>query len=463
MPAVLDLPLEVLIDVCGQLDFFDLTRVAATCNRFRHGDGGLETVDLPTKSPVVTVLCDRAFPGGVGIPNTRPIGCSESWVAYLARCARQRRYREAPPMAAGNQHTLLVDAAGRLLACGKGAAVGHGDENVICSAPTLVTALAEDWVQSVAAGPDQSRALGWDGRVFSWGHDDWGLLGHGDRLAKPSSVLVEGLKRVRSIAASQFHSLAVTRSGAVFEWGKSFRPRVKPSPRPVRVGGFGGVHVHRACAGEKEALAIGKNNKLFSWGLGKNCLLGHGGTKNQPSPERVMALRNVLISSIAVGGDHALALAVDGMVYAWGENDGGALLGIPHVKRELLPQPIEALRGVRVGSVAAADQRSYAVADTGEVWAWGRDGELFAPIGHGEHKKCPLPKPIESLRGVKVDAVTASGHHTLALADDGSVYTWGHEEAAKSGALGLGASVSDAGKCVPTPQHILGLRVACGL
>jgi hypothetical protein len=83
--ALLDLPLEVLIDVCEQLDFRDLIRVAETCKRFPYGDGGLETAELPTKSPVAAALREHAFPGGVGIPSTRRLGCSESWVAYLAR------------------------------------------------------------------------------------------------------------------------------------------------------------------------------------------------------------------------------------------------------------------------------------------------------------------------------------------------------------------------------------------
>jgi alpha-tubulin suppressor-like RCC1 family protein len=62
-----------------------------------------------------------------------------------------------------------------------------------------------------------------------------------------------------------------------------------------------------------------------------------------------------------------------------------------------------------------------------------------------------------------VDAVTAGRCHALALADDGSVYSWGHEEAVRLGALGLGASVKDLKDHVLTPQRIPELRVACGL
>jgi alpha-tubulin suppressor-like RCC1 family protein len=74
-----------------------------------------------------------------------------------------------------------------------------------------------------------------------------------------------------------------------------------------------------------------------------------------------------------------------------------------------------------------------------------------------------LSKPIESLQVIKVDAVVTSILHTLALADDGSVYAWGNCTAAEEGALGLSPSLSGAKKDVHTPQRIPNLRVASGL
>jgi hypothetical protein len=100
------------------------------------------------------------------------------------------------------------------------------------------------------------------------------------------------------------------------------------------------------------------------------------------------------------------ALTEDGLVvYAWGRNVSYAGMGNPHVEEESSTKPVEALRGVRVGSVAAAVARSYAFADTGEVWAWGMDGADLVALDHGERMLCPLPKPFESLQGIKVDAV----------------------------------------------------------
>jgi hypothetical protein len=425
-----DLPLEVLTQVCRHFGLRDLVRVCQACKRFRHG--GLATVELPTEQPVVAVLRELAFPRLDLVPSTRSICCSESWVAYLARCVRQRRCWEAPPIAAGWGHSRFVDAAGRLLACGEGIAAGHGDPDATCSDVTPVAAMAGVAVRSVAAGSRYSLALSWDGRVYSWGHNNHGQLGHGDTQNRPAPVLVEGLEGVRGASAAGDHSLAVTHSGTIFSWRLCFDSFSETRFRPTTVEGFGeGVRVRRVCAGEHAACAIGDGGELFSWGRGFDGVLGHGDTENQHSPKRVEALQGVWVSTVSVGSYHALALAQDGLVYAWGDNKGGALLGNPDVERELVPKPVEALRGVRVGSVAAARYRSYAVADTGVVYAWGAGAA--PPLGHGAQTLCLLPKPIASFRGIKVDAVAAGRDHTLALADDASVYTWGNAAAVRAG------------------------------
>jgi alpha-tubulin suppressor-like RCC1 family protein len=448
--ALLDLPLEVLTCVCQQLAVRDLVRVAETCKLLRHGDGGPKTAELPTKSPVVTALLERAFPNGQPVLSTRPAGCSESWVAGLACCARQHRCR----MAAGLSHSLLLDATGRVLAWGKGAETGHGGAGVY-PVPTPVASLAGVLVRSVAAGNDRSLALSWDGRVYSWGMNGIGQLGHGDKRARPSPTLVKGLEGVRGIAAAYDNSLAVTQSGDVFRWGCDLLLGPNNELRPTFVEGLKGVRVRRVCAAELAAFANGEDGRVFSWGLGTGGLLGHGDRKDQPSPKRVQALRGVQVSSVAVGDYQALALAENGLVYTWGEWCSAVVTNNTVFTEKLPPTPFRALWGMCVSSIAAARSRSYAVLDTGELWAWGRDSDS-APLGHGEQGRWAVPKPIESLRGVKVDAVAVGNDHGLALADDGSVYAWGKGNGSGALGLGVGPSVGGAAGVVRTPQRIRG-------
>jgi alpha-tubulin suppressor-like RCC1 family protein len=346
----------------------DIVRVAASCKRFRRG--GLETVELPTESPVVAVLRKLAFPQDELIPRTRQARCSESWVSYLARAVRQRCCLEAPTVAAADQHSLFLDAAGQLLACGDGGQVG------VYSIPTLVAALAGVRVRSVAAGQYHSLALSWDGRVYLWGDNNYG---DGD-IIELAPELVEGLEDVCSVSAAASHSFAVTQLGTVFMCGRILLLEAEDADgsdedsedsydpdRPIIVKGFGGVRVRRACAGSCTTFAIGEAGELFSWGRGMFGLLGHGDEQSQRSPKRVEALRGIRVSTVSVGQSHALALTEDGLVYSCGRNDKRAVLGNLHVERELLPKPVELLRNVRVISVAASGGRSCAVADTGEV------------------------------------------------------------------------------------------------
>jgi alpha-tubulin suppressor-like RCC1 family protein len=209
--------------------------------------------------------------------------------------------------------------------------------------------------------------------------------------------------------------------------------------------------------------AIGEDGELFSWGDGTDEDLGHGVQEAVPSPRRVEALRGIRVSSVSVAWRHALALTESGLVYAWGDNVERALLANPDVEGERVPTLVEALQAVRVRSAVAAGFRSYAVAETGELWAWGTHSQGSDWVGHGDQAVCHLPRLMVSMQGVRVDSVTVEQTYTLALAHDGAVYSWGDEYQARAGILGLGSSVSEAGIDVPTPQRIPGLRVACGL
>jgi alpha-tubulin suppressor-like RCC1 family protein len=340
-------------------------------------------------------------------------------------------------------------------------ATGQGESYKKYCDSTPVAAMAGIRVRSVAAGSEHSLALGWDGHVYTSGSNFRGQLGHGDYEERASPLRVEGLEGVRSIAGAYERSLAVTQSGDVFSWGEAFVPEAEDLLRPIMVEGFESARVRRVLAGADVAFAIGEDGELFSWGFDRTVTLGHGDLQDQPSPKRVEALRGVRTSSVAVGSFHAVALTEEGLVYVWGESRERSLLGDLHVERELLPKPVEALRGVRVGSVAAAHDRSYVVADTGELWAWRLDGKQRTPLDHGEHIACLLPKVFASLQGVKVDAVAATSHHVLALADDSSVHVWGNKWAAGAGALGLGPSVLNLGEAVAQPQRIPALHVAC--
>ena len=152
--------------------------------------------------------------------------------------------------------------------------------------------------------------------------------------------------------------------------------------------------------------------------------LGHGDEEPLLLPKKVEAFADQRVVAVSAMGHHSIALAADGAVWSWGYGYCGRL-GHGDQQTQLLPKKIEAFAGQRV----TAD---------GAVWSWGdgRDGKL----GHGDMQSQLLPKKIEAFAGRRIVAVSAGTAHSLALAADGAVWSWGE---GTHSCLGHGEDLSD--------------------
>ena len=72
-----------------------------------------------------------------------------------------------------------------------------------------------------------------------------------------------------------------------------------------------------------------------------------------------------------------------------------------------------AIERQQVVAVAAGDEFSAAVADTGEVYTWGRGAE--SQLGHPTAKNELEPKKVENLAGSFITSVACGSRHTLAV------------------------------------------------
>ncbi|MBX3605945.1 MAG: hypothetical protein KF788_11755 [Piscinibacter sp.] len=126
-------------------------------------------------------------------------------------------------IAAGTRHALAIDLGGQVWAWGEtsNGKLGIGP-TVTAWAPPQRVQLSGNFI-AVAAGEQHSLALRDDGVVFAWGIDETGQLGQGRSLgASAVPLAVTGLPgRMRSIAAGGAlgHSLAVGEDGRVWAWG----------------------------------------------------------------------------------------------------------------------------------------------------------------------------------------------------------------------------------------------------
>jgi alpha-tubulin suppressor-like RCC1 family protein len=305
-------------------------------------------------------------------------------------------------VSAGENHSLALTADGAVWSWGDGAygRLGHGDQqNQLL--PKKIEALACHSVVAVSAGGAHSLALTAGGRVWSWGWAYFGQLGHGDNEEQLLPRKVEALagQRIIAVSAGESHSLAITADGSMWSWGLVRWGLLgygeeQRQPLPKKVEAFTGQRVVAVSAGFVHSLAITADGALWSWGRG-GYELGHGDQQNRLLPKKIVAFAGQRVVAAAPGhSHHSLALTADGVVWSWGRGHAG-VLGHGDEQDQLLPKKVEALAGQRVVAVSAGGDHGIALTVDGAVFAWGEG--RYGCLGHGEDLSNKLlPKKVEA-------------------------------------------------------------------
>lgn len=162
------------------------------------------------------------------------------------------------------------------------------------------------------------------------------------------------------------------------------------------------------------------------------------------------------IAAVSVGRIHSLALRKDGTVWAWGRNDYGQL-GNGEVGGETRePIQVKSSQGgylTNVKAIAAGEIHSLALKEDGTVWTWG------APMD-GITSTLTATKEKGLSDFFDIIAIDAGGTHSIALKSDGSVFAWG---ANNFGQIGVGCTLYNCSK-IPSPRKVMSnaISVAAG-
>jgi hypothetical protein len=149
--------------------------------------------------------------------------------------------------------------------------------------------------------------------------------------------------------------------------------------------------------------------------------------ENTPALVHTLSTR---ILSVAIGLSHILAVAENGHVFSWGQDNNAGKLGYTlhaprHTQPKRIQQPrrIEALRGVAVRSASAGNHHSLVVTEEGELYTFGY------VYGQNASRIARLPEKVDALPlgNLRIKATAAGSYHSLALTHDGMVLSWGYD------------------------------------
>ncbi len=316
---------------------------------------------------------------------------------------------------------------------------------------TAVTGEVPDGVRfsAVSAGYLFSFGLGSDGRAYSWGSNGFGQLGDGTTAAHPAPAPLRQPDGVRftEIEGGYVHAVALASDGDAYAWGDNGSGQLgdgtttgHSTPQPVPAPA--GVTFTGVSAGYSHSLALGSDGNVYAWGANDSAQLGDGTRTTRSTPVAIPAPAGKTFTAVSGGETHSLALASDGSVYAWGSNLSGKL-GDGTTTDRLQPVRVSAPAGVTFTAVAAGRTHSVALASDGSVYTWGNN--QYGQLGDGTTTNRPAPVEAALPSGVAAVAIAAGEYFTVALGSDGVAYAWG---ANQFGRLGDGTTTN---RTTPVP------------
>jgi len=209
-----------------------------------------------------------------------------------------------------------------------------------------------------------------------------------------------------------------------------------------------------AC-GKKHLLVLTETGHLYSWGYGEFGALGLSGPTVSRVPQLLKSLSNKVVTQIACGEYHTLALTDKGDVYAWGRGFEGQL-GIAtsqtptppqydikeHKKEERLRQRAQALKKNNNGQLDESDEEEmHEAMKRTQAAISSRQTITYYPV-----ETASTPRYIKTFFNNPIKYIACGAYSSFAISSKGGLYGWGE---AKLGQVGVGRILK-----VDLPQEI---------
>jgi alpha-tubulin suppressor-like RCC1 family protein len=306
----------------------------------------------------------------------------------------------------------------------------------------------------VASSDRNGMVLAEDGRVFASGGNEDGELGLGTTSSNvsvltPIDTTNLGGRRIRQVATNGVNSLLLAEDGSLFSFGN---------------GTLIATPVDSTFLGGRKVTQISVGGPAFFGGL--NLLLADDG--NVFSFDNVTSIATPIdstnlggrkITQMSAGWNHNLLLAEDGTAFSFGSNGGGRTGLGTSIGETLIATPIDTsnLGGLKITQVAAGREHSLVLAEDGRVLSFGANvyGKTGLATNTGETL---VATPIDTthLGSLQVTQIAAGNDHSLVLTDDGRVFSFGH---GGSGLTGYGTPTSSQVALPIDRTNLMGMRV----
>lgn len=233
------------------------------------------------------------------------------------------------------------------------------------------------------------------------------------------------------------HNFGIKTGGSLWGWGANGTGELGlldttfTRSIPVQIGPD--TNWSSVSAGTSFTVALKTNNTLWSWGNGGSGRLGINlATGNRSSPVQIGTRSDW--TQVSSGASHTLAIRSDRTLWSWGLGTSRQL-GVTTTTTGNRSSPTQVGVTSNWTQISAGGSHSMAVASNGTLWTWGanNNGQL------GLRDTATRSSPVQV--GTRSDwtQVSANGDFSLAIRSDKTLWVWGANGA---NTLGLGVTTN---------------------
>lgn len=287
----------------------------------------------------------------------------------------------------------------------------------------------------VEAGKGTTYIITKRGRVFSFGHGRYGVLGHGDCYSNQVPTLIRSLSRksVVKVAVGGHHVFAMTEDEQLYGWGRNdkgqlgrgFESDYELKIEAVQFDKIAKYRLIDIACGEEHTIAVigirGKEgnmeNMIFGWGDHSRGQLGSGDVVHRMRPQnnrwiqKFMKHNQVRVHKLIAGAYHNFVVVkMSGQVIAWGGNDYGQL-GNGFQWDDPQPRFMNNMKGVV--SISAGQRHNLAICEheSTDVYGWGYNA--YGELGLGDTMIRLQPTKLTAIKDSRVISVSCGDRHSV--------------------------------------------------
>ena len=222
--------------------------------------------------------------------------------------------------------------------------------------------------------------------------------------------------------------------------------RVCPIVQVLGENGIGYLQdIKAVSAGKYFSLALKNDGTVWAWGANFGGRLGVGSSANHvTTPMKIVGPGGTDfltdVSAVSAGWNgwgqnafgHSLALKSGGTVWAWGDGVSGELGNGSHGLNYFSAYPVQVIADTEGGvltdvkSISAGQSFSLALKNDGTVWSWGSNGN--GALGNGSTGIADIAQQVHGVGNIgyltNILRISGSGQHCMAMGG-GHIYTWG--------------------------------------